>query len=372
MHTPNSGGSARPATGVTGEFAAIERLRSRFEAAARASAPEAELPPVGDIWIGDDAAVVGLERPGQPGRPGPPPSPGPPPQTEKVLLATDLVVEGVHFDLAHGPIEDVGYKALMVTVSDLAAMGARPRYALVSVAGPAGTDLDSLGAGLAAAANDSGCVVVGGDLSQSPTLLVSTAVLGSLNQVAAGEGTDGQVAVGGPDGAGAEGGVLVRSGARPGDRLFVTGPLGASAAGLRLLSGWSRPSGSVADELVRAHRRPVARLDEGETARMAGAGAAIDISDGLAADARHLAQASGVGLTLTGVPVAEGATGEEALQGGEDYELLIATRTPARLLRAFESAGLRVPLPIGECTADRAALTLDGAPLPAGGWEHRF
>jgi thiamine-monophosphate kinase len=349
VQSPNSGGPSPGPARPTGEFAAIERLRARFEAAARASAPGSVLPPPGDTWIGDDAAVVTLGPPGPSGRQG------------QLLLATDLVVEGVHFDLAHGTIEDAGYKALVVTVSDLAAMGARPRYALVSVAGPAGTDLDGLGAGLADAASDSGCVVVGGDLSQSPALVVSSAVLGSLG----GDATEGP---------------LLRSGARPGDRLFVTGPLGASAAGLRLLTagaggdvdGGDAHSSPVADDLVRAHRRPVARLDEGEAARLAGAGAAIDVSDGLATDARHLARASGVGLALAGLPVADGATGDEALQGGEDYELVIATGDPDRLIRAFERAGLRAPLPIGSCAADPAVLTLDGRPLPAGGWEHRF
>jgi thiamine-monophosphate kinase len=324
--------------GPTGEFEAIEGLRARFEAAARAAAPEGDVPPAGDTWIGDDAAVVTVGSPGDPGQ---------------VLLATDLLVEGVHVDLAYCTPEDAGYKALMVTVSDLAAMGARPRYALVSVAGPPGTDLDGVGAGLALAAADSGCLVVGGDLSQSPTLVLSTAVLGSLRESPADR-------------------PMLRSGARPGDRLFVTGPLGRSAAGLRLLAGGTVPPGPVADGLVHAHRRPAARLDEGETARLAGAAAAIDLSDGLASDARHLARASGVGLALTGIPVAEGATGDEALRGGEDYELLIATAEPDGLIRAFDRAGLRAPLPIGACTTGRGEATLEGRPLPAGGWEHWF
>lgn len=361
MQSPNSGGSSPGPAGPTGEFAAIQRLRAGFEAAARAASLGADLPPPGDIWIGDDAAVLtlGSDRP------------------ERVLLATDLLVDGVHVDLAHGSAVDAGYKALMVTVSDLAAMGARPRYALVSVAGPPGTDLDGLGAGVAAAATDSRCVVVGGDLSQSPALVVSTAVLGLL-------GGGGDEADGGDEGGGGEdgdrpAGPLLRSGAQPGDRLFVTGPLGASAAGLRLLSGGgrpvpgdNRPTGAALEQLVQAHRRPVARLDEGEAARLAGASAAIDVSDGLATDARHLARASGVGLALASLPVAEGATADEALRGGEDYELVIATSHPDGLIRAFERAGLRAPLPIGTCTADAAVLTLDARPLPAGGWEHQF
>ncbi len=337
MQSPNSGEAWTGRDGPTGEFAAIDALKGRFEAAARAAWPGRELPPAGDTWIGDDAAVVSLDPAGGPGQ---------------VLLATDLLVDGVHVDLGYCTAEDAGYKALMVTLSDLAAMGARPRYALVSVAGPPGTDLDGLSAGLAVAATETGCLVVGGDLSQSPTLVVSTAVLGSL-------GTS-------PDG-----GPLLRSGARPGDCLLVTGPLGRSAAGLRLLTGDAVP-GPAADELVRAHRRPVARLDEGEAARVAGATAAIDVSDGLASDARHLARASGVGISLADLPVAEGATADEALRGGEDYELVIATGDPDRLEECFARAGLRAPLPIGTCTADPGEVTLDGRPLPDGGWEHRF
>jgi thiamine-monophosphate kinase len=235
-------------------------------------------------------------------------------------------------------------------------MGARPRYALVSVAAAPGTDLDGLGAGLAEAAVDSGCLVVGGDLSQSSCLVVSVAALGTLNR---GD------AVTGP---------LLRSGARPGDHVFVTGPLGASAAGLRLLGGGTIPPDGPEgpDGPIQAHLRPVARIAEGERARLAGASAAIDVSDGLATDARQLARASGVGLTLVDIPVARGATADEALRGGEDYVLVITTAAPDRLFEEFVGAGLRSPWPIGVCTADPDELTLDGRPLPAGGWEHRF
>ena len=146
MESPNSGDhQAGPIDGID-EFAAIDRLRSRFESAARSVLPEGPLPPPGQTWIGDDAAVLTLGS------------------TDPSLWATDLVVEGVHVDLDLSGLDDAGYKALMVTVSDLAAMGAWPGFALVSIAAPGGTDLDLLGAGLAEAARDSGCVVVGGDL----------------------------------------------------------------------------------------------------------------------------------------------------------------------------------------------------------------
>jgi thiamine-monophosphate kinase len=309
-------------------------------------------------------------------------------------LATDLVVAGVHVDLDLCTPADLGFKAVMVTVSDLAAMGGRPEHLVVSVAAPPGTDLDDLGSGVAEAATATGCIVVGGDLSTAPVVMVSVAAVGSIapgrlmgdeKEIHPGQGT-----------------VLTRSGARAGDRLFVTGPLGSSAAGLRLLQAGipeaaeradaaradaarpaepadpgesaelGDPAAPVFGTLVQAHRRPVARLAEGETARLAGATAAIDISDGLAADVRHLADASGVGMALDHVPVAMGATGDEALGGGEDYELIIASADPDGLVAAFESAGLRVPIAIGRCTEDPEERTLAGKDLPDLGWRHVF
>src|ERR1700722_359963 len=167
---------------------------------------------------------------------------------------------------------------------------------------------------------------------------------------------------------------LLRSGARPGDRLFVTGPLGASAAGLRhLRAGDLHPDDdSSAAALVRAHRRPAARPGEGEVSRLSGASAAIDISDGLASDLRHLGRASGVGVALDHLPVADGATEEEAIGGGEEYELLVATSDPDTLIRAYQEARLRPPVAVGWCTDRPGQYTLASAPLPEGGWRHRF
>ena len=333
---PNSGAPQVDQPVDTDEFAAIGRLRSRFERAARSRLVDGRVPP-GEVWIGDDAAVVPSSPHGM------------------AIVATDLVVAGVHVDLDLCGLDDLGYKALMVTVSDLAAMGARPDYALVSMAAPAGTDLDLVAEGVALAAEEVGCVVVGGDLSSCPTLVVSVAITGSLHRAP-------------------QPGPLLRSGAQPGDRLFVTGPLGTSAAGLRLLRGGGpQPGGTPqAAALVGAHRRPLARLDEGETARMSGATAALDVSDGLAADIRHLAESSEVGVDLSDLPVAPGATGGEALGGGEEYELIVATGSPERLIEAFAAARLRPPLPIGYCTDRSGRLTLSGAPLPSVGWRHAF
>jgi thiamine monophosphate kinase len=453
-----------------GEFEVIAALQARFEAAAGRPSPP------GEIWIGDDAAVVADSG------------------GAALLLATDLVVAGVHADLDLCTVADLGFKAVMVTVSDLAAMGGRPDHLLVSVAAPPGTDLEELGSGVAEAATATGCVVVGGDLSTAPAVVVSVAAIGSIPLIAViptssvGKGTSsgkeassgqaisritggnkqasgaiesGAIESGAIDksrasvttsgvgpsvaasGAGQHSGVLTRSGARAGDTLFVTGPLGSSAAGLRILQGetgeadagtadpgtaeaetgeaedasqegasqegasqegasqegasqegaspeevttgepepaneaWSTaepgdPAGSIYSTLVQAHRRPVARLAEGESARLAGATAAIDISDGLAADVRHLADASGVGIALAHVPVAMGATDEEALGGGEDYELIIATGDPDGLVVAFEAAALRVPIAIGRCTDDPEERTLAGSDLPDLGWRHLF
>ncbi len=336
MKSPNSGDQRGDGIAPRDEFDVIEQLRRRFEDAVRHFSSPLDGARLGDIWIGDDSAAVTLSGN----------------TSGRVLLATDLVVSGVHVDLALCSHGDVGFKSLMVTVSDLAAMGGRPGYALVSIAAPEGTDFAQLADGLAEASILSQCVVVGGDLSHSPVLVVSVAVVGTLGDPR-------------------ELGPLRRSGARPGDRLFVTGPLGGSAAGLRILrAGPIR--GEQARGLAEAHRRPLARLVEGEVARRCGASAAIDVSDGLLADCRHLAASSGVGLALSAIPVVGGATEPEALFGGEDYELVIATGDPEGLLDGFADAGLRAPLAIGRCTANAKEQSLDGSPAPAGGWRHHF
>lgn len=304
-----------------GEFAAIEALRARLPG-----------PPSGEVWIGDDAAVVGL-LPGAP-----------------LLLTTDLVVEGVHVDLRLSSVADVGFKAVMASVSDVAAMGGEPLHLLVAVSGPPETDLGTLYEGVAEAAAASGAAVVGGDLSGGPVLALACAVTGTLRPFAPGDAP------------------VTRAGARPGDRLFVTGALGRSAAGLRLLREDARATGP----LVEAHRRPRARVAEGRAARRGGARAMIDVSDGLAADLGHLADASKVGFELVSVPVAPGCSLEEALGGGEDYELVLAAPDPGRLLAAFEEAGLAPPLEIGCCVADPTRRLLEGRPLAPTGFEHRF
>jgi thiamine-monophosphate kinase len=272
-----------------------------------------------------------------------------------LLLAADAVVAGVHCDLDLVGLDDMGWKALVANVSDVAAMGGRPCYAVVTVAGPLGQlDVDLLYDGLLAAAEAYECPVVGGDLSTSVTLVVSVAIVG--------------------DGGGVDVPPVPRSGARPGDTLFVTGPLGSSAAGLELLR---TAQVSEAPDLALAHRRPRARLDEGTAARIAGATAMIDVSDGLAADLRHVADASGVGVVVDRVPVAIGVTRVSdtpealALGGGEDYELLFTAPDPDLIEETFGRRGLGIPLRIGRCTDDPSERRLRDTELPVLGWEHR-
>ena len=267
-----------------GEFAAIERIRRLL--------PD---PPPNEVWSGDDAAVVG----------------------DRLLLAIDAVVEGVHFG-ADTPLEDVGWKVVVANVSDIAAMGGRPGHCLASVVGPAGTYLDRLAAGMAEAAAAYDCPLVGGDLANGTTIVVTVAITGHLDDAP---------------------GPVLRSGAQPGDRIYVTGPLGANAA-----SGWKL--------------RPEARVEQGQQARRAGATAMIDVSDGLIADLNHIADASGVGYELDddAIPVAPGATLEHALHGGEDYELIIAA-PPQTAIDAIA---------IGTCTDTTTQRRV------ARGWEHDF
>jgi thiamine-monophosphate kinase len=297
---------------------------------------------IGEAALRDDAASVAVPGGGS------------------LVVSIDSVVEGVHVDLALCRPADVGWKALMGALSDLAAMGARPVGALVALCVPESVPsapLDqedaplALGvmAGVAEAAAASGCPVVGGDVSMAAQLVVTVTVLGS---------TDGAAPV-------------TRSGARPGDVVLVTGPCGRSAAGLRQLR-----AGPAGEELplATAYRRPVARIEAGLAVRRAGGHAMIDVSDGLSLDLHRLADASAVGFSLTDIPVADGATLEEALGGGEDYELVLTTGAADvdRLMEQFSAAALPPPIPIGVITAQADQRLLGPDDLVRRGWQHRL
>ena len=283
--------------------------------------------PHGERHIGDDAAVLA-------------------PFVGQALISTDVAVLGVHLDETLFPLEDLGFKAVASAVSDLAAMGGRPRGAVIAVTSPPGTDLEELHRGIADAAVITSCPIVGGDLTRGHDVSVAVTVFGEC-----------------PDK-----GAVLRSGARAGERILVTGPLGRSAAGLRR----RRAGASLTDELVVAHRRPWPRLAEGVAARGAGVSAMMDLSDGVGMDLHRLADASGVGFELSEIPVAEGATLEEAIGGGEDYELLIVTPDVDRLMMVFADRGLRLPRQIGVVVADRTLRTLRGEAFERRGWQHQL
>jgi thiamine-monophosphate kinase len=308
------------------EFAVLARLRERLTAA---SFPGLRDALTGETYAGDDAAVLL-------------------PPAGRLLIATDLLVEDVHFDLSLGSVADAAWKAVAVNVSDIAAMGGEPRHALVGLAGPPGTDVGAIVEALGAAAALYGIGVVGGDLSAAERLILAVTITGECQP-------------------GAE---VLRSGAGVGDQVWVTGPLGASAAALEgLQRGASLPPAEAA-----AYLRPVARVAEGRLAASLGATAMIDVSDGLARDVDHIAVESGVGVSLEAVPVAAGARLDQALGGGEDYELVfcVPAGVGVEVADAFAASGLRKPTRIGVCVSDPAERSLDGSPMPIVGWSHSF
>lgn len=247
-----------------------------------------------------------------------------------VLATTDTLVEGVHFNLDWAAWPDLGWKALAVNLSDIAAMGGIPRYALVTLALRPDIEVaavEELYRGLMEAAEEFGVAVVGGDIVRAPVVVITAALWG------------------GAPGAGASG-MLRRDAARRGDAIAITGYLGTAAAGLRILQG--QAVSTDADSLKQAQLRPQPRIAEGQLLWRQGVRAAIDISDGLVADMGHLCRMSGVGAriyveALPVHPLVKAAFGDEAmnlaLAGGEDYELLFAA--PVHIL-----AGVRDRCPI--------------------------
>lgn len=315
-----------------GEFGLIQRLRSIVGE-----------PAEGEVWVGDDAAV--LRAP-----------------AGTILFTTDLLLEGVHFDTALTGPQDLGYKAIAVNASDVAAMGGVPRRATVGLGVSPGTELEwieALYAGMQECCLELDMAVVGGDLSRSEALIISVALLGN---------PAGRL-------------FIQRGGARVGDVVCVTGTLGASAAGLLLL----RQDRKGRPDLLRAHLRPTARVQEVQALRRHLPTAMIDVSDGFCADLGHICEASDVGVVIQAgsLPVAdlEGSGLDQsalqlALAGGEDYELCFtipADRCEAAIPAVVSATGTPVTKvgEVVEASRGRVLLLESGEkPLEAPGWDH--
>lgn len=236
--------------------------------------------------IGDDCAVM---RPGA---------------NEDLVFTTDFVLQDRHFALDTHKAADVGHKALARSLSDLAAMGSEPVFCLVSLAVPEDLSTkwtEQFYRGLLALASRYNVTLAGGDLSRFEKVIVDVICCGSVPR----------------------GKALLRSGAKPGDRVYVTGELGASALGLTTKKGtaWMR------------HLRPEPRIEAGIALRKLGVSACMDLSDGLSLDLHRLCLESGVNAELSpNLPVAKGATVHQALHGGEDYELVFTAPAKKKIL----------------------------------------
>ncbi len=296
-------------------------------------------------WIGDDCAVVSSKP--------------------YCVTSVDSIVDGIHFRLDDDRVSvaDVGHKALAVALSDLAAMAAEPGEAYISLGIPSDlseSDVLSLAASIEALAKETGVTVAGGDLVRSPTLFCSVTVVGWSD--------DAKQLIG-------------RGGAKAGDGVFVSGPLGGAAAGLALLEG-AAGSGldrKLGEALISAQLRPQPRFDCARRLRSAGADALIDLSDGLATDAGEIAARSGVTIEidLAAIPLAAGVEqiaaelGRDAAQfaasGGEDFELCVCMPEGA----AANVAGLIRVGGVFDGPAEVRFVGRGGEQVELHGYEHR-
>ena len=304
------------------------------------------------IGPGDDAAVIQPER------------------GAYDVVTADAQVEGVHFDRRFVPPDAIGHRALAVNLSDLAAMGAMPRAAVLSLALPPTlqvSDFEQIVDGVLAVAASHRVTLIGGNItSTSGPLVVDVTAIGAARPRR----------------------IMTRSGARPGDAVYVTGALGEAAVGLRRLATAARAGADCpADPCVVRYLRPQPRVRAGMLlGRNRAASSCMDVSDGLADCVRQVAEASGVGITLdaAAIPVpaevrrAEAERGrdplEAALSGGDDYELFFTVRPTHRgRLRAVCQQLGNLPITrIGVVTENRDLLVRDDhgtRPLP-GGYEH--
>ena len=342
-------GTKRTNSGINagrGERALLAEVRKR---AARSSAGGLRL------GIGDDCALLAPRR------------------GEEVAVTTDLSIAGRHFRLDWHPPEAVGHRALARGLSDLAAMGARPVAAFLSLGLPRSLTtaasrsrvwVERFLDGLLALAELHSTPLAGGDLAESPVAVADIVLAGAVPR----------------------GRALLRSGAKAGDLLYVTGALGGAAAGLARLGeladaqpGHPNPLRipKKLEALLAPHLYPQPRIAQGLWLQRRGlASAALDLSDGLSTDLAHLCEESGVAAEVDAgrLPLGLGATLAQALDGGEDYELLFAAPSAARLPRAIAGVPVTRIGRVKRARAGRPAVTLlteQGAQtLEAGGWEH--
>jgi thiamine-monophosphate kinase len=315
-----------------GERRVISRIRRAF------GEPRADIL----IGIGDDAALVKAPR--------------------SLLLTTDILVEDEDFRRAVHPPRLLGRKVLNVNLSDIAAMGGRPLHALVGMAAPGDVEeswLRKFMAGFGSAAREAGVALVGGDLSQSEKIMISVTVTGEAKSP------------------------VTRSGARPGDWIFVSGTLGDAAQGFWLLEkGGLRRKSRGAGPLIRTFLDPTPRLELGALlGRRKLASAMIDISDGLSVDLAHICQESGVGAEVEAsqIPISSALRRLSkdplalALHGGEDFELLFTVR-PGKTAPVEALASKFRLTRIGRVTAGNKMFLVGTdkkkRPLRAGGFEH--
>lgn len=321
------------------ELALIRLIRQRAPAVSRGEVR---------LGIGDDCALLRPRR------------------GEEFAVTTDLSIAGRHFHLQTHPPESIGHRAIARGLSDLAAMGARPVAAFVSLAVPrrlAGEWTRRFYDGLLESASAHKITLAGGDLSEAPIPLADIVLVGS---VPAGK-------------------ALLRSGARPGEMLYVTGTLGGSAVGLARLEEMAEPERRVATRrrdskslvALTLHLYPQPRIAQGLWLRARGkATAAIDLSDGLSTDLTHLCEESGVSAEIEAelLPIHPGATLEQALNGGEDYELLFTAPESARVPRAIAGVPVTRIGRILRRSGRRPTITLKTAagsrPLQPAGWQH--
>ncbi len=301
------------------------------------------------IGIGDDAAVW------QPSR------------SQRSVISTDALIEGVHFSRAWMSPDDIGWRAMAANLSDLAAMAARPRLGTVALGVPPEWTSQALlecYGGMARCAQAFGLQIAGGDLVRAPVLTIAITVVGEVRPS----------------------NLKTRGGARPGDVIATTGALGASRAGLDLLQGAVQLEATLAAAALAAHRAPQPRVAEG---RWLGASAHVhammDCSDGLSTDLARMARASGVGASIERVPVADAAAAAApalgmnpmayALAGGEDFELLLAieARAFAHLARRFNVRFGRPLERLGTVRADERVVMVNQGreePIARTGWDH--